>query len=117
MNAAQGSGSVSGVSGFTVSATNVVQRETPAGGYVEFKTTANWTGTGSPPMNVFLVPSTITTMGVMLPYLSCPWSSIRAVPLGSMSGGSYGVGFAPSVNLAPADKEQVRVSRFYYLKT
>ncbi len=111
MNAEYGSGL--GASGFTVSVTNVVQRETPAGGYVEFTTTANWTGTGYPSMYVFLVPS---AMGVMLPYLSCPWAYAEAVPLGSFSGGPYGVGFAPILDLTTADKGQPRVSRFYYLK-
>ena len=112
MNAGFGSGS--GVSGFTVSVTNVVQRETPAGGYVEFTTTANWTGNGYPTMYVFLVPS---AMAVMLPYLSCPWAGIPAVPLGSFSGGPYGYGFAPLLNMPPAEKGQARMSRFYYLKT
>ncbi len=102
------------VSGFTVSVTNVVQRETPAGGYVEFTTTADWTGTGYPTMYVFLVP--LGDGGVMLPYLSCPWAYAKAVPLGSFSGGPYGVGFAPILDLTTADKGQPRVSRFYYLK-
>ena len=107
-------GSGSNVSGFTVSVTNVVQRETPVGGYVEFTTTANWTGTGYPYMYVSLVPS---AMGVMLPYLSCPWSYAKVVTLGSFSEGPYGVGFALKLNLVPDDKGQPRVSRFYYLKT
>ncbi len=111
VNAEYGS---TGVGGFTVSVTNVVQRETPAGGYVEFTTTADWTGTGYASMYVFLVP--LGDGGVMLPYLSCPWNYSKAVPLGSFSGGPYGVGFAPILDLTTADKGQPRVSRFYYLK-
>ena len=102
----------SGVSEFTVSVTDVVQRETPAGGCVEFTTTANWTGNVKASIYVFLVP--LDRMGVMLPYLSGP-NNFR-VPLGWFSQGLYGTGFSPLLYLNLADKGQPRVFRFYYLK-